>query len=430
MVGTTEGGKGGGKMNRANRWCACVLVLVIASAAHTRAAVQTDIRWNSPATGSTLAARVQTPPDPARKSDTPLATVVFLKNLSLPRLGRDTDEQIVGDLLKRGHLVIEIDYAKHAKAIGPDLQADVLALRQEIGQHKFLSDYPVDFKHLFIIPEGFQLRRDIEFARDGQRVLAMDIMYPSRSEKPVAALMEITCDNANRMGNGSLVFCHDTLLEGAMFAGFAAAMIDHPVRPPYKGLDDPMPELVHRLKAAVRTLRAAGKEIGMSEDIGAIGFSRGSNMAALLATTADQPELEGDGLHPGVSSRVQAAMAHGGRFDFLHLRSDDPMLDRYAKAWGPRESNSDRWASHGALHYLRGAKVAPMYLNTSNTESPEFRQQLSLLAERLKEANVPYVYTEDADGRGHRVTTDPKTLADVYRFFAKHLDARAQEPRE
>jgi acetyl esterase/lipase len=356
--------------------------------------------------------------------DAPVPTVIYLKNLSIPRLGRDDDAKIIDDLVRDGHLVLELDYAKHANAVGPALQADVLKLRQDVAKQKLLAEYKVDPAHLFILPGGFRLKRDVEFARDGKRVLGMDIMYPANAASRVPVLMEFTCDNANRMGNGSLVFCHDTLVEGAMFAGFAAAMADHPVAPPYKGLDDPMPQVVHRMKAAVRTLRATGDELGLSGKIGVMGFSRGSNMAALLATTGGIVELEGDAdrLHPDVSSRIQAVMAHGGRFDFTNLRSDDPMLARYAKAWGPRETSAERWAAHGALHYFgKGEPAAPMFLNTSNAESPEFRDGLALLAKRLKEAGVECVYSEDVDGRGHRVSTDPKTLAAAYAFFAKHL---------
>src|SRR2546423_1221876 len=105
------------------------------------------------------------------------------------------------------------------------------------------------------MPEGFRLKRDVEFARDGKRILAMDLMYPSKPAKPVPLLMEITCDNVNRMGSTSLLFCHDTLLEGGAIAGFAVAMVDHPVAPPYKGIDDPMPELIDRLKSATRSRR-------------------------------------------------------------------------------------------------------------------------------------------------------------------------------
>ena len=47
-----------------------------------------------------------------------------------------------------------------------------------------------------------------------------------------------------------------------------------------------------------------------------------------------------------------------------------PMLKRFEKAWGRRDANAERWASHGAAKYLT-KDAAPMFLNTSDTESPE-----------------------------------------------------------
>jgi dienelactone hydrolase len=408
---------------------AAAACLALFAAPVARAAPE-SLTWASAATGEVLPGRVYIPSRPAPAptgggvEEGVWPAAVYLKNLSIPRLGRDADERIRDDLLKEGILVLELDYKRHPKAVGPGLQADVLKLRRELNDRKLLAAHKVDLARVFVLAEGFRLKRGVEFARDGERVLAMDIMYPAHPAKPVPALMEITCDNVNRMGSGSLVFCHDTLLEGGMFAGFAVAMADHPVRPPYKGLDDPMPELIHRLKAAVRTLRAAGAELGLNGRIGVVGFSRGSNMAALLAATNGMKQLEGEGgPHAGVSSDVQAAMAHGGRFDYTRLRDDDPMLARFEKAWGKREADPERWARHGAVSYLlqNRERAAPMFLNTSDAEAPEFRDQLAGLAERLTEAGVEHVCKLDADGRGHRVSTDPKTLAAVYAFFTKHL---------
>jgi len=122
----------------------------------------------------------------------------------------------------------------------------------------------------------------------------------------------------------------------------------------------------------------------------------------------------------GVEDDVQAALVHGNRFDYLDLLPSDPMLTRFEKAWGPRDANRDRWAEHGATHYLT-KDAAPMMLNTSDTESAEYRDGLEKLANRLKAMGVEHVYTIDADGRGHRVSTDPKTLAAIYAFFRQHL---------
>ncbi|MEO6437232.1 MAG: alpha/beta hydrolase [Tepidisphaeraceae bacterium] len=382
--------------------------------------VAAEIRWESAATRTTLAGAVL---QPAATDRTTIPTIVYLKNLSIPRIGQEEDETILADLTKSGHLVLVLDYAKHAKAVSPSLCADVLKIRQDIADPKkksLLANYPVDLNRLFILPEGFRLRRDVEFARDGRRVLGMDVLYPSKPNKPVPLLMEITCDNVNRMGSGSLLFCRDTLVEGGAIAGFATAMIDHPVPPPYKGIDDPMPQCIHRLKAAVRTLRALSPEIGTNGNIGSIGFSRGGPMAGLLAATGDRKDLEGNGAHPAVSSRVQAALVHGNRYDYLDLRADDPMLKRFEKAWGPRDANHDRWAAHGVIHYLT-KDAAPMFLNTSNTESAEYRDGLEKLAKRLQGLGVEHVYQVDSDGRGHRVSTNAATLSAIYSFLGKHL---------
>jgi dienelactone hydrolase len=274
--------------------------------------------------------------------------------------------------------------------------AEILKLRDDAR-----ATHPDRF---FILPEGYRLKENVEFARDGDRVLAMDVMYPSKPPGPVPVLMEITCDNANRMGSGSLLFCRDTLLEGGAFAGFAVAMVDHPVRPPYKGIDDPMPESLDRMKLAVAKLRELSKELGTSDKIGAIGFSRGGPFAAMLAA---------DGT-------VQAALVHGNRYDYLNLLDNDPMLARFEKAWGKREDNSERWAIHGASHYLT-KNASPMFLNTSDAESPEYQHGLKQFDAHLTKLGVKHVYQVDNDGRGHRVTTDPATLSKIYDFFRENL---------
>lgn len=384
------------------RFVAFILVAVCMTVAHAA-----EIHWQSATTSGEVKGTLVAP---ATHPAGPIATVVYLKNLSIPRLGRDTDDAIIADLIKQGMQVLVLDYAKHAKANSPDLTADLLKLRRDMTDAKaksLLADENVDANHLFIIPEGFNLKRDIEFARDGKRILAMDVIYPANPEKPIPALMEITCDNKDRMGSSSLLFCHDTLFEGAALAGFASAMIDHPIPAPYKGIDDPIAPSIDRMKAAAKTLRELGPQYGMTGKIGVMGFSRGATMAAILAA-------------PGQTD-VQAALIHGNRFDYLDLLPNDPMLARFEKAWGKRDEHQDRWAEHGAAHYLT-KNAAPMFLNTSDTESPEYRDGLEKFANRLKSLGVKYEYQLDADGRGHRVSTDPQTLAAIYAFFHKHLD--------
>jgi len=379
-----------------------LLILVVTTSLNARPN-PAEITWQSATTGGAVHGQIYA----ADSTKTPNSTVVYLKNLSIPRLGREPDDQLIGEFVRSGCIVLVLDYSHHPLAVSANLNADVLKLRQDIADGKkksLLTEYPVDPNHLYILMEGFRLKRDVEFAREGNRVLAMDVICPANPIKPVPILMEITCDNVNRMGSMSLLFCHDTLLEGAQAAGFAAAMVDHPVAPPYKGIDDPMPQCLDRMKAAVAKLRAMHGECGATESIGAIGFSRGGPFAAMLAGSGD----------------VQAALVHGNRYDYLDLLPSDPMLPRFEKAWGPAQSNRQKWAEHGASRYVTG-KAAPMFLNTSDAESPEYRDGLAKLDKLLTSLGIEHVYQVDTDGRGHRVSTDPKTIQSIYSFFSEHL---------
>lgn len=396
------------------RILATVLVVMSSMAC---AAQETKVTWTSKVTGTELTGTVKV------ASELPAPLVVYLANLHEAPPRQQVDDQYIEQLKRDGTNVLVLDYNQHPNAAGVKLCEDILKLRTDLTAKEnrlILPSVAIDPARIFILPEGYCLLRDVEFARDGERILAMDIAYPANPKKTVPLLMEITCDNQNRMGTSSLLYCRDALLEGAMLNGFAAAMIDHPVRPPYKGLDDPMPQVIHRLKAGVRTARAQSGRCNLNGQIGVMGFSRGGPMAAILAVTNGRADLEGDGLHPGESSEVQAALIHGNRYDYLDLLPDDPMVARFEKAWGLKNSNADKWAAHGAAFFLR-ENAAPMYLNTSNTESPEYRHGLETFASRLRAISSPHVYQLDDDNRGHRVTTDPAILQKIYDFFTQYL---------
>jgi acetyl esterase/lipase len=80
----------------------------------------------------------------------------------------------------------------------------------------------------------------------------------------------------------------------------------------------PFPAQIYDVKASVRWLRAHAKEYRIDPDrIGVWGDSAGGQLAALLAVTADLPELEGDCGSSGYSSRVQAVVSRSAPYDFL-----------------------------------------------------------------------------------------------------------------
>jgi acetyl esterase/lipase len=99
--------------------------------------------------------------------------------------------------------------------------------------------------------------------------------------------------------------------------GIAVATIDY--RP-----NDPLPGEVYDVKAYVRWFRAKAKEYNIDPNrIGIWGTSRGGHLAALLATSGDVKELEGNvGGNLEQSSKVQCAAIYYPLTDLLYNASD------------------------------------------------------------------------------------------------------------
>ena len=156
-------------------------------------------------------------------------------------------------------------------------------------------------------------RLGITFARYGDRTLKMDVYRPRGNWQTLPA---IVCIHGGGWRSGSRIHFRNAA-QALAARGFVTATIDYRLSE-----EATFPAHIHDCKAAVRFLRANAREYGIDPDhIGAIGHSAGGHLAALLATSAGVPELEGDGGHPQVSSAIQAAVPMGGQTDFLSARN-------------------------------------------------------------------------------------------------------------
>ena len=82
------------------------------------------------------------------------------------------------------------------------------------------------------------------------------------------------------------------------------------------------PAQIYDCKAAVRWARAHAQEYGGDPArIAAVGSSAGAHLAALLGTTGDVKELEGNAGSDGVSSRVQAVVDWFGPTDLTLVQA-------------------------------------------------------------------------------------------------------------
>ena len=135
---------------------------------------------------------------------------------------------------------------------------------------------------------------NIPFAVTPQRILRLDLRIPPHGNRlPLVLYIPM----------GGMRSCDKTTAPWWLTSmGFAMASIECRV-----SREAPAPAPVHDCKEAVRWLRFHAREYGYCADaIGVWGHSAGGHLAALLGTSGGITELEGDGGHLDVSSRVQA----------------------------------------------------------------------------------------------------------------------------
>ena len=393
------------------------LIAWVALTGSVAAAAKRQMNWDSTALGKTVALEVL-PPDGATGKEAP-PIVVYLKGLATPRIGTEGDETILADFLKDGFVVVTVDYAGAPKAAPPHLNADLLKLRTDVA--RIVRPLKIHADRIYIVPAGYRMVRDITFFWKGGRVWKMDVRYPSRPDEPVPLAIQVPHNNDHRMNGVAITKYTDSLLEGLLTRGYAGAVVDHPVAPPYRGIDL-QPDSMHKLKAAVRTLRARAKHYHLdAKHFGVMGFSRGSGMAAMLATTGDIAELEGEGPNPQHSSSVQAALVLAGRMDHKRLREDGvskSVWNRYVAAWGDPAKSAAQWDRASAAMYVT-RDDPPVFLCVGDKDAYR-TSQIRRFAKVLQAAGVEHEFVEEPD-KGHIVTTNPATIRAIYEFFDRHL---------
>jgi len=360
---------------------------------------------------------------PSGPNETARDIVIYLKGLAAPRAGHVPDTTLIGELARAGMGVLVVDYDGATNATSPWINADLLELRRQVST--LAAPHLVNSDRVYVLPAGYRLARDIEFYRDAQKTYRMDVRYPALDPTADSAktplIIQIPHNNDARMNMDSIVKYRDSLLEGLMTCGYAVAVVDHPVPPPYSGID-PMPDSLYKLKSAVRTLRAQAPRFGYDPSkIGVLGFSRGSGMAGLLAATGTATSLEGDGLHPEQSSAIQAVLCQAGRFDHRTLMEDgfsQKKFDQYIAHFGDPVLNADRWDAPSAVRWIT-AEAPPFFLIVGGDDSYRV-PQVRKLHEALQAvgAEHPYIIEE---GRSHLVTENPEYIAAIRAFFDRTL---------
>jgi acetyl esterase/lipase len=222
--------------------------------------------------------------------------------------------------------------------------------------------------------------------------------------------------------------------------GYAVASIDYRF-----SQEAHFPAQIHDCKAAVRWIRAHARFYNIdSAHIGVWGPSAGGHLAALLGTSGDVKELEGDEGNLDQTSRVQAVCDWYGPTDFLKIAEQSAQSGLARR--GPPADASDSLFSKliGGAIQMNKEKVAlanpltfiskddpPFLIMHGDKDSIIPLAQSEILRDALRKAGVevqlvvlPGAHHSELDFR------TPEIFQRVLDFFDAHLKMPAPAARK
>lgn len=271
------------------------------------------------------------------------------------------------------------------------------------------------------LPAGVEAHRDLAYGPHKERN-TLDVFTP-KSDKPTPLIIWIHGGawqaGSKNGGNPAMRF----LEKGYAVASINYRLSQHAI----------FPAQIQDCKAAVRFLRANAKKFNLNPDaFGAWGSSAGGHLVALLGTSGDVKELEGEvGEHKGVSSRVQAVCDFFGPTDLTKMAEqekvkgkidhDSPNSPESKLVGGPIQQNKDKAAKANPITFV--TKDDPPVLMLHGDADPLVPLgQSEILLEALKKAGVEAeLVVIKGNGHGGPGFGTPEMQDKIAKFFDMHL---------
>jgi acetyl esterase/lipase len=273
------------------------------------------------------------------------------------------------------------------------------------------------------VPESLELVRDVVYAT-----------APDAQDKPVELKMDCTfLKQSDGQPMPVIVYIHGGGWQGGDRAmgiplcyvlaagGYFACTIDYRLSG-----QAPFPAQIHDVKAAIRFIRANADKLAIDpERIGVWGHSAGGHLSALLGTTGDLWELEGEVGAKADSSAVQAVVDICGPTDLARIAPGGDAAPVVEALLGGRLKERTELAKQASPVTHVDPKDPPFLIIHGGQDQLVPPRQAEYLRDALKEAGVEveYLLIEDAD---HGVT-DRRAYRATAEFFDKHLSGRAAE---
>jgi len=246
------------------------------------------------------------------------------------------------------------------------------------------------------LPEGVTVERDIEYVPSGGKSRSLDLYVPEKTEGKLPLIVWI---HGGAWLGGDKQGCPAVRF---LSKGYVVASINYRL-----SQEAIFPAQIEDCKAAIRWLRANADKYHIDPDrIGVWGSSAGGHLVALLGTSGDVKQLEGDQGNLKYSSRVQAVCDWFGPTDFTkiggfpsNIKHDAPDSPESKLIGGPVLENKEKSAKANPITYI--TKNAPPFLILHGDKDMTVpHNQSELLYEALKKAGVDVTF-HTVKGGGH-----------------------------
>ncbi|HTL30063.1 MAG TPA: alpha/beta hydrolase [Tepidisphaeraceae bacterium] len=269
------------------------------------------------------------------------------------------------------------------------------------------------------IPEGTKVLRDVPYVKGGGKSQSLDLYVPGNATKPMPLVIWIHGGGwqAGDKANNPAVLL--------LRSGYVVASINYRL-----SQEAIWPTQIYDCKAAVRWLRAHADEYHIDPDhIGVWGASAGGHLVALLGTSGDVKEVEGDEGSEKFSSKVQAVCDLFGPADFTKIENDHVAGDAIVHLFGgPLHDHAKEAKAASPVTYV--TKDDPPFLIMHGTEDPLVQlKQSRFLDDALKKAGVES-HLEVIQGASHGgpAFAKPQYAMMVFNFFNRHLKNATTQP--
>jgi acetyl esterase/lipase len=263
------------------------------------------------------------------------------------------------------------------------------------------------------LPPGTQVHRDLEYVAGGHARNKLDLYLPAKADHPLPVIVWI---HGGAWLAGSKEGCPAVpfVAKGYAVASINYRLSQHAV----------FPAQIEDCKAAIRWLRANAEKYHLDpKHVGVWGASAGGHLVALLGTSGDVKELEGDGGNLDRSSRVQCVVDWFGPTDFTKMGGshDDANAPEAKLIGGAVQENKEKSARANSISYVN-KDSAPFLIMHGEEDNVVPISQSAMLDEALRKAGVQCTFVRiPGNGHGGPGFASPKNRKRIEEFFEKHL---------